>query len=180
MMSTIFLNRSMPFYQFGDLIWLEKIPTSDWIDYIVDHFKASGMFISEDVAIKMCESVDNYPSYVQQLALTLLHRLEKGQTATADDVTAALRDIIQANEALYMQQVEPLTIYQMNLLRAIVSGIHYGFNEKSVRANFDLGSPSNIVRLRSSLTERDLIYSELKHLYITDPVFALWFKSRFV
>ena len=26
MMSDIFLNRSMPFYQFGDLLWLEKIP----------------------------------------------------------------------------------------------------------------------------------------------------------
>ena len=28
MMSKMFLNRSMPFYQFGDLMWLQKIPTS--------------------------------------------------------------------------------------------------------------------------------------------------------
>ena len=79
-----------------------------------------------------------------------------------------------------MQQVEPLTTYQMNLLRAVVSGIHSGFSEKAVRSQFDLGSPSNIARLRQALIEKDLIYSELKQLYITDPVFSLWFKKRFV
>ena len=79
-----------------------------------------------------------------------------------------------------MQQVEPLSVYQMNLLRVIASGIHTGFNEKRVRQQFDLGSPSNFVRLRKALIERDLIYSEMKHLYITDPVFTLWFRRRFV
>ncbi len=79
-----------------------------------------------------------------------------------------------------MQQVEPLSAYQMNLLKAIVSGIHSGFTEKRVRAMYDLGSPSNLVRLRDALTERDLIYSEMRQLYLTDPVFGLWFKKRFV
>lgn len=78
-----------------------------------------------------------------------------------------------------MQQIEPLTVYQMNLMRAIVSGIHDGFNEKAVRSQFDLGSPSNIVRLRDALIEKDLVYSEMKKLYVTDPVLSLWFKKRF-
>ena len=42
MMSKMFLNRSMPFYQFGDLMWLQKTPTSDWTDYIVSHFVNHG------------------------------------------------------------------------------------------------------------------------------------------
>ena len=44
----------------------------------------------------------------------------------------------------------------------------------------DLGSPSNMVRLRNALIERDLVYSEMQQLYLTDPVFALWFRKRFV
>ena len=79
-----------------------------------------------------------------------------------------------------MQQIEPLSGYQMNLLRAIVSGIHSGFNEKKVRSLFNLGAPSNMVRLRDALIERDLIYSEMRQLFITDPVFSLWFKQRFM
>lgn len=180
MMSKIFMNRSMPFYQFGDLIWLEKIPTADWTDYIVSHFSDAGRHISAALANSICKVVDDYPSYVQQLASIVLNHLEPGTTATEEVLRESVRELLLANEALFMQQIEPLTVYQMNMLRAIVSGIHSGYSETAVRRNFDLGSPSNIVRLREALKERDIVYSELKLLYITDPVFALWFKMRFL
>ncbi|MBQ3361676.1 MAG: hypothetical protein IJG46_06050 [Prevotella sp.] len=117
---------------------------------------------------------------MQQLASIVLNHLEPGTTATEEVLRESVRELLLANEALFMQQIEPLTVYQMNMLRAIVSGIHSGYSETAVRRNFDLGSPSNIVRLREALKERDLVYSELKLLYITDPVFALWFKMRFL
>lgn len=180
MMSTIFLNRSMPFYQFGDLIWLQKIPTSDWTDYIISHFEQAGRTITEQMVSRICETVDNYPSYVQHLSSILLNHLPQGGVVTEDMMPQAVTELISTNEALYMQQVEPLSRYQMNLLKAIVSGIHSGFNEKGVRSQFDLGAPSNIVRLRQALIERDIIYSEMNQLYITDPVFALWFRRRFI
>ena len=180
MMSKIFLNRSMPFYQFGDLLWLEKLPVSDWMDYIISHFEATGRHISEQMVERICEAVDNYPSYVQHLSSILLNHLPQGGTVTEDMMPSAVSELISTNEALYMQQIEPLSGYQMNLLKAIVSGIHSGYNEKRVRSQFDLGSPSNMVRLRSALIERDLIYSEMRQLYITDPVFALWFRKRFI
>ena len=180
MMSGIFLNRSMPFYQFGDLLWLQKIPTSDWMDYIISHFAAAGRHVSEVFVERICQAVDNYPSYVQHLSSILLSHLPQGGDVTDDMMTTALSELISTNEALYMQQIEPLSAYQMNLLKAIVSGIHSGYNEKRVRTMFDLGSPSNIVRLREALIERDLIYSEMRQLYLTDPVFGLWFKKRFL
>ena len=180
MMSKIFLNRSMPFYQFGDLLWLQKLPVSDWMDYIISHFEATGRHISEQMVMRICEAVDNYPSYVQHLSSILLNHLPQGGTVTEDMMPSAVSELISTNEALYMQQIEPLSGYQMNLLKAIVSGIHSGYNEKRVRSQFNLGSPSNMVRLRSALIERDLIYSEMRQLYITDPVFALWFRKRFI
>ena len=180
MMSKIFLNRSMPFYQFGDLMWLQKIPTSDWTGYIISHFENAGRHISEQMVLRICESVEHYPSYVQHLASIVLNQTPQGATATEELLPSAIKELISTNEALYMQQIEPLSGYQMNLLRAIVSGIHAGYNEKKVRSQYDLGSPSNIVRLRDALIERDLIYSEMRKLYITDPVFSLWFRQRFL
>lgn len=180
MMSDIFLNRSMLFYQFGDLLWLEKIPTSDWMEYIKSHFETAGKHVSEQMVVHICETVDNYPSYVQHLSSILLNHLPQGGSVSEDMIPQAIAELISTNEALYMQQIEPLSGYQMNLLKAIVSGIHSGFNEKRVRSLFDLGSPSNLVRLRDALIERDLVYSELRQLYVTDPVFALWFKRRFL
>ena len=180
MMSGIFLNRSMPFYQFGDLLWLQKIPTSDWLHYIISHFQAAGRHVTEQFVERICEAVDNYPSYVQHLSSILLSHLPEGGTVTDGMMASALSELISTNEALYMQQVEPLSAYQMNLLKAIVSNIHSGFNEKRVRSMFDLGSPSNLVRLRDALIDRDLIYSDMRQLYLTDPVFGLWFKKRFL
>ena len=180
MMSKIFLDRSMPFYQFGDLIWLQKIPISDWTGYIISHFECAGRKISEKTVTKICELVDFYPSYVQHLASIVLNHTPQGETATEEVLPLAVKELISTNEALYMQQIEPLSAYQMNLLRAIVSGIHSGYNEKKVRAQFDLGSPSNMARLKDALIERDLIYSEMRQLFITDPVFSLWFGQRFM
>jgi len=180
MMSGIFLNLSMPFYQFGDLLWLQKIPTSDWLHYVISHFEAAGRHVTEQIVERICEAVDNYPSYVQHLSSILLSHLPEGGTVTDDMMASALSELISTNEALYMQQVEPLSAYQMNLLKAIVSDVHSGFNEKRVRSMFDLGSPSNLVRLRDALIDRDLIYSEMRQLYLTDPVFGLWFKKRFL
>ncbi len=150
------------------------------MDYIISHFEAEGKHVSEQMVERICETVDNYPSYVQHLSSILISRLPQGGTVTEDMMSAAVSELISTNEPLYMQQVEPLSAYQMNLLKAIVSGIHSGYNEKRVRAMYDLGSPSNLVRLRDALIERDLIYSEMRQLYLTDPVFGLWFKRRFV
>lgn len=180
MMSNIFLNRSMPFYQFGDLIWLGKIPTADWLEYIVSHFEDAGRHITKEQATWICEAVDNYPSYVQHLAAILLSHTPQGTAVDDAYKEPALAELISTNEALYMQQVEPLSSYQMNLLRAISAGNHSGFNEKKLRNDYDLGSPSNMVRLREALIERDLITSQMKKLYITDPVFAIWLRRRFL
>lgn len=180
MMSNIFLNRSMPFYQFGDLLWLQKIPTSDWIPYIVSHFADAGRSITGKQAEWICSTVENYPSYVQHLCSILLNNTAVGATVSDSQKEPALQELISTNEPLYMQQVEPLSTYQMNLLRAIATGIRQGYNEKKVRSLFNLGSPSNIVRLRDALIERDLIFSEMKQLYIADPVFELWFRRRFL
>lgn len=88
--------------------------------------------------------------------------------------------MLETNEMLFMQMVEPLSAYQMNFLRAVASGHHDGFNEQEIRNGFNLGSPSNIVRLKNALTEKDIIYVEMKKTYFSDPVFKIWFSKRFL
>lgn len=41
-MSSIFLDKRMPFFQFGDLITLREISTDDWVPFIVSHFNDGG------------------------------------------------------------------------------------------------------------------------------------------
>ena len=179
LMSNIFQRRNMPFYQFGDMIFLDKIPTEQWVDYIVEHFQDRKRDISRELAQQLCEIVENYSSYVQQLAWLLFSLLNEGETATLEKLNRAVNDLLNANEALFMQHIEPLSAYQLNFLRAIADGHNRGFGEMEIREEYNLGSPSNITRLKSSLIKKDLIEMQAKGtLNITDPVFKLWIQRR--
>ena len=119
LMNELFEKRNLPFYKFGDAIYLGKISTADWIEYICGRFKATQKQISEELAEKICRIVDNHSSYVQQLAwLVWIHTKE---IATDQNFEDAYQDIIDQNTPLFEKQTESLTAYQMNFLHAIIN-----------------------------------------------------------
>lgn len=177
-MMNVFQKRNMPLYQFGDFKFLDKIPTETWVEYIVQHFKDRQRTISAEQAAKICQLVDNYSSYVQQLSWLVFSLIDEGQVVTDEHLKQGVKDLLNSQEQLFMQQIEPLTAYQMNFLRCILSGHHDDFGETVVREEFQLGSVSNITRLKTALVDKDIVEMSGKRYYITDPVFALWFRSR--
>lgn len=177
-MMNVFQKRNMPLYQFGDFKFLDKIPTETWVEYIVQHFKDRQRTISTEQAAKICQLVDNYSSYVQQLSWLVFSLIDEGQVVTDEHLKQGVKDLLNTQEQLFMQQIEPLTAYQMNFLRCILSGHHDDFGETAVREEFQLGSVSNITRLKTALVDKDIVEMSGKRYYITDPVFALWFRSR--
>ena len=178
LMSSIFLHRSMPFFQFGDTISLNKIATENWVEYIVSHFADGKRTISRELAEKICKFTENYSAYVQQLAWLVFTLKEEGETVTENDVRQAENDLLATNNILFMQMIEPLSEFQLNFLRAIASGIKKDFGLSEVREEYNLGSYSNITRLKTALLERDLIEKKETELVITDPIFAKWLKRK--
>lgn len=178
LMSNIFQRRNMPFYQFGDMLFLKKLPTNQWVDYICSHFEHDGCHISRSLAEKICMTVDNHSAYVQQLSWLLITRMSKGETATEQMLELAIGDLLDSNELLFIQQTESLTTYQMNFLRAIMAGVTSDFGELHIREEYQLGSSSNIQRLKAALVSRDLIDFDGKDYMLTDPVFAMWYKRK--
>ncbi|ELX68241.1 AAA family ATPase [Prevotella nigrescens] len=178
LMSSIFLHRSMPFFQFGDTISLNKIATEDWVEYIVSHFADGKRTINHALAEEICKFTENYSAYVQQLAWLVFTLKEEGETVTENDVKQAENDLLATNDILFMQMIEPLSEFQLNFLRAIASGIKKDFGLSEVREEYNLGSYSNITRLKTALLERDLIEKQNTGLVITDPIFAKWLKRK--
>lgn len=178
LMSSIFLHRSMPFFQFGDTISLNKIATEDWVEYIVSHFADGKRTISRELAEEICKFTENYSAYVQQLAWLVFTLKEEGETVTENDVKQAENDLLATNDILFMQMIEPLSEFQLNFLRAIIAGIRKDFGLSEVRKEYNLGSYSNITRLKTALLERDLIEKQETEWVITDPIFAKWLKRK--
>ena len=176
LMNELFEKKSLPFYKFGDAIYLSKIGTSDWVDYICGRFEATGKQISKKLAERICQIVDNHSSYVQQLAwLVWIHT---DRIATEQDFEAAYQDIIDQNTPLFEKQTESLTTYQMNFLRAIINGVHSEFTTQEIIHKYQLSSSANVSIVKRALVKKELIEIEKRRVFIPDPVMKVWLKKE--
>lgn len=163
----------MPFYQFGDIVFLQPISTEDWKPFIRNKFAEKKLTISDEIIEQLCKTVQNQSSYVQQLAWNVM--LNTDGNVDNDTLKIATDDILNQNSMLFLQQIEGLTTYQMNFLKAMANDVHSDFTSKEVMNNYDFGTKSNVIRIKSNLIKRELIEESSDGLVFTDPVFKLWF-----
>ena len=178
LMTKLFQNRKMPFYQFGEMMYLDKISTADWIPFIQSRFELQGKKISKELANRICDTVENCSSYVQQLSWNILAETE--ETATEQDFKHGLSALMAQCSGLFEEQIQGLTSYQMNFLRAICEGVHRDFGSKKVMEDYNMGSKSNIIRIKEALLDKELIEINQEGVYLEDPVFRMWFNKSFM
>ena len=176
LMENIFQSRRMPFYMFGEMLHLECIPTEYWVPFICSRFEKYGKYISEEFAKRICETVKNYSSYVQQLAWNVMAETEK--EVNEECLLSGINALLQQCNSLFVQQTESLTTYQLNFIRLLCKGIHSGFTAQNITEDFPLGSKSNIDRIKKSLIDKEIIYIEKQDVFLADCVFELWFKKE--
>ena len=176
LMNELFERRNLPFYKFGDAIYLTKIETKYWVEYICRRFADTGKQISSGLAEEICRLVDNHSSYVQQLSWLLW--IHTTGAATDTQLSAALEDLLDQNNILFQNEIESLSSYQMNFLRAIIDGVDSGFSRKEVLQKYNLGTSANIIRLKNALLQKELIEIDGPRVTLSDPVFGVWFKKR--
>jgi len=175
LMYTLFSNQSMPFYKFGDIFFLQKIPVEYWIPFIQQRFEETGKSIPADLAAKICETVENHSSYVQQLSWLVWSRTEREATET--DFIDAQTDLLNQNSMLYHSYVAGLTSLQISFLHAVADGVHDRFSHKDIISKYKLGTSANISRMKKSLEQKELIDISPKMITFNDPVFRVWFKK---
>lgn len=171
LLMNMFCKYSYPFYHFGDTIFLQPIPTSYWITYIKQRFAISGKQVSDELCTQICDYVDNNSSYVQQLAWLLWTRTE--QVANQQALEVAKEDLMQLNHFLFQNYVEPLSAYQIRLLRAIAHGNETQLSSQAIIQRYNLGSSANVDKLKKSLEDKELIEVG-KNTIIADPLFKKW------
>jgi hypothetical protein len=178
MMTDIFNQPSKPFYRFGDIILLPKIETNKWISFIKSSFENNDKKIDQVVAERIPLIMKNHPWYVQQLSHYVWNLTSK--RATMVQLNEALKEVINANSPLYQHEVESLTPTQSNLLIAILSDRKQLTSTKTMQ-DFVLGTPNNVKKNLTALTQKDLLYKTEKGEYeLIDSAFEIWFKFHFM
>ena len=176
LMENIFQNKRMPFYLFGEMIYLNQIPTDCWVPFICSRFEKYGKHIDECFATRICETVQNYSSYVQQLAWNVM--AETAREVTEESMENGIAALLAQCGSFFVQQTESLTTYQLNFIRILCLGHHSGFTSKVLAEHYPLGTKSNVDRIKRTLLEKEIISIQKEGVYLADCVFELWFKRE--
>lgn len=176
LMENIFNNKSKPFYKFGDMMFLKKIPTEEWVPFVCNKFRETGKAISEQQVAHICELTENLSSYVQHLAWLVWYKADK--IVSNEDIDAAVDDLLEQNKIFFQREVEQLTEFQLNFLRALANGVSTGFSRKEVIRKYRLESSANIQSVKKSLLKKDLIDIDGQMIAFDDSLFKLWIQRQ--
>jgi len=171
----IFSSYKMPFYRFGDMLFLQKIAREDWVSFISDRFKSTGKYISDLLSGEIADAMQNHPYYTQQYSQQVWLRTEK--ECTKDILSEALDGLIDQLSLLFTNILDSLTARQISFLFAITAG-ETNFSSKDVLQKYDLGTSANIKNLKKALLDKDIIdILPGKKIELQDPVFLHWLKK---
>jgi AAA+ ATPase superfamily predicted ATPase len=171
MLLNVFSNPSMPFYKFGDLIFLEKISVENWVEFIQLRFSETGKKISIENATLIANITENHPYYVQQLAQQSWLRTDS--ICSNAIVNEAYNGIINQLGLLFINITESLSTMQLNFLKAILCG-EKQLSSQSTLQKYKLGTSGNIIRLKQSLLTREIIDINANQIDLQDPIYKYW------
>ncbi len=175
MMAELFEKQSMPFYKFGDVVYLPKIERLDWIKFISTQFANTAREITEEQANTIAAFVEDHSYYVQQLSFLVWVSTTK--KVSTEIIRAAVDTLLSQNAILYTRDTEELSNVQHNFLKAVASGINIGLSSKDVMHQYKLGTSANVQKIKKALVQKELIDTSVGAIYFIDPVYLLWFKK---
>jgi hypothetical protein len=176
MLMDVFTSSSMPFYKFGDILFLEKIAKESWIPFICSRFQDTQKYISESDAARIADLAECHPYYVQQLAQQSWFR-----TATAcseEIISDAHEGVVSQLSLLFQSKTEELSTPQINFLKALLDGVEK-FSSKNIIDEYQLASSANVARIKKALENKEIIDIMTGNILVLDPMYKNWLVTRY-
>lgn len=176
MMMEVFTNSSMPFYKFGNLMFLNKIDTPCLVEFFNNRFSDTGKSINGDAARMIVELVDNHPYYAQQLAQQSWLRTK--DVCTVEIVREAHAALVEQLSLLFVTITETLTTQQLNYLKALIAG-EKAISSTNVMHRYQISSTTSIARSKAALIKSDILDNKAGKISFQDPIYAYWLKTEY-
>ncbi len=177
MMLEVFTDSSMPFYKFGDILFLDKIDTEHLVAFIKERFSSTGKSVSDDAAHRIVLLADNHPYYVQQLAQLSWLRSTR-EECTVETVNQAHISLVEQLSLLFTNLTETLTFQQLCFLNAVIAGEKAISNSETLH-KYHISSATSASRSLKALTARDILDNRNGRVTFQDPLFAYWLKHSY-
>ena len=177
MLTDLFNKKSMPFFRFGDLFYLDKISSEEWVNYICRQFEDTGKKITDQLAERIVIAMDQHSYYVQQLSYYVWTHTEIIATEKIFDM--AVKQLLQSNTILFQKDFESLSRTQVNFLKMLLDGVTDGFTRGEILVRYELGTSANVAKIIPQLEKKEILEIYGKKVSFSDPAFALWLKQLF-
>ena len=174
MMLEVFTNSSMPFYKFGNLLFLNKIETSYWETFFRSRFADTGKRITDEASRLIAVLTDNHPYYAQQLAQLSWFRTTA--ECTEDIVREAHAALVEQLSLLFVTITESLTTQQLCYLKALLAG-EKAISSTETMHKYKISSTTSIARSKAALVKNDILDNVAGKISFQDPIYAYWLKT---
>lgn len=175
MLREIFEKKSSPFYRFGILMKLEKIPKPEFYAFLSDKFRKLNKNY-ENISNQIIDITDSHPFYTQQLAFEVWENLVL--SGFRDDIVDVTADkLIHNHDNDFERLWNTLNRIDMIILTGIASSPASPLSEEFSRA-FDTGATTTVYSSLQRLVNRGMLVKEKKKYIIDDPFFKRWILYR--
>ena len=163
MMKQIFLRKKSPFYHFGTLIHLDRIPKDDFKQYLDS--RLPDKCLNEDVSNQILSFTLCHPYYTQQLAFQVWFEYYQGIKAQ-DVVSISIQHIVQAHDFDYSRLWESMNKTNRAVLLKLASGSTMPMENSEI-------PPSTVFSALKRLVSSGILIKNGKYVF-DDPFFKLW------
>lgn len=166
MMADIFEKVRSPFYHFGMVMHLGKIPYSDYLEYITARMHPLAGGSSSDIAQSILEFTGCHPYYTQQLASRCWEMLAMGESADGNGVVDdAIANLVHAHDLDFERVWVSLSKVSRKLLQLLSAG-ESPYQERTLPTSTSYSALKKLMR--------DGVVARTDKYEIEDPFFQRW------
>lgn len=176
MLMEVFTSPSMPFYKFGDILFLQKIKEKEWVSFIKKRFSETEKSISSNDAQFITSLVECHPYYVQQLAQ--LSWLRTDNICNREIISVSYESLVMQLSMLFQTLTDNLSNTQINFLKAIINEAKQ-LSSKNTLHEYKLGTSANVIRIKQALFHKEIIDIHVGKIDFLDPVYKYWLKKYY-
>jgi len=175
MMRDIFEKKKSPFYHFGQLIPLGKIPYVDFYNYLVKGF--SERCTNENtLSERILKFTEAHPYYTQQLAFTVWNNCNN-KLSPEKLIDNAVAGLVQVHDIDYERLWQTLNQTDKKVLIALAVQEQNILSEQVIR-KYGLPATSTVFSCLKRLMKQGYVIKSGSFYELDDPFFAQWIKSR--
>ncbi len=174
------LSARRPFHKAGPLMYLDKIPASEWKVFIRRQFARRGRTVEDDALEELLATADLIPYDVQRIAHELWDHAEltDRSSLTMRDVRLVTDRLVAGQSTYYELLWQQLAAGQRAVLQAMAQRGAGDIYAEGVRSEFRLGAASSVQRALQALDTKDVLDRYQDRYFFLDPLFACWIRKR--